>query len=272
MIFLQWKPRAELQPFIEHFIFHRDYFPDHSKEMILPDGGIDLIIDLTDIPKFLYDNENFDHCTGFKFGWISGVHSGRITIQAGLGSPMIVIRFKPGGAWAFFGFPLTEIRDHVEALEAIWGRVFEELRDRLLEEPDVQAYPGILERFFLIHGRDRLVANPFVEFAIDMMTHAHEPPTMRHLAEKIGYSQKHMIALFEKLVGMSPKRYARIMRFQKLIHALEGGTPPSWSRFAQGYGFYDQAHLIREFRAFSGLTPTRYLVRKGDLLNYLPVT
>jgi AraC-like DNA-binding protein len=266
-----WKPRPELSPFIEHFIFHRDYFPNHTKELILPDGGIDLIIDLSDDAKFLYDNVDFDKRIAFKFGWISGVHSEGITIQAGLGSPMIVIRFKPGGAWSFFGFPLTELLDHVAEIEAIWGPAFARLRERLLEAPDPNSYPTILDSFFLRHGKDRLEENPFVTYAVEVMTQAAEPPTMRRLAEQIGYSQKHMISLFEKLVGISPKRYARIMRFQKIIHALEDGTPASWSAFAGGFGFYDQAHLIREFRAFSGMTPTRYLAGKGDLLNYMPV-
>ncbi|HEU0297642.1 MAG TPA: AraC family transcriptional regulator, partial [Anaerolineales bacterium] len=70
---------------------------------------------------------------------------------------------------------------------------------------------------------------------------------------------------------VAPKQYLKIMRFQKAILEIEKGTTMHWSEIALQNGFYDQAHFIHEFRAFSGFTPGEYIKRKSSLLNYIPV-
>lgn len=70
---------------------------------------------------------------------------------------------------------------------------------------------------------------------------------------------------------MRPKMFARVLRFQRMVHGLHRGTPNSWADFASQFGFYDQAHFINEFKAFSGFTPKKYLQHCGSYINYLPV-
>jgi AraC-like DNA-binding protein len=91
------------------------------------------------------------------------------------------------------------------------------------------------------------------------------------LSDEIGYSQKHFIHLFTQQVGVSPKQYLKIMRFQKVISAIENRESIRWSKIALESGYYDQAHFIHDFRLFSGFTPNEYMKRKAGTLNYIPM-
>ncbi len=89
--------------------------------------------------------------------------------------------------------------------------------------------------------------------------------------QAIGYSQKHFIDMFKRQVGIAPKAYLRIIRFQKAINEIEERKEVNWSIISQDCGFYDQAHFINDFKFFSGFTPEEYVHRKNDILNYVPV-
>lgn len=94
---------------------------------------------------------------------------------------------------------------------------------------------------------------------------------IRKLTEKVGYSQKHFIDLFKKYVGVSPKSYLRIIRFQKVILEIEKNREINWSTIAYDCGYYDQSHFINDFKKFSGFTPNEYLRKKNENLNYVPI-
>jgi AraC-like DNA-binding protein len=72
-------------------------------------------------------------------------------------------------------------------------------------------------------------------------------------------------------VGVSPKQYLKILRFQRAIAAIESTETIQWSQIALQSGYYDQAHFIHDFRHFSGFTPNEYIKRKASTLNYIPV-
>ena len=91
------------------------------------------------------------------------------------------------------------------------------------------------------------------------------------IADEIGISHKHLLREFERCVGLTPKVLSRIYSFQRVIHCVGQRPEVNWAEAAALCGYYDQAHLIREFRAFSGLTPSAYLSKRGPFLNYLEV-
>ena len=95
--------------------------------------------------------------------------------------------------------------------------------------------------------------------------------TIKALSDKIGYSQKHFIHQFSSHVGLTPKGFLKVMRFQKGIKEIEIQREADWSRIAHESGFYDQSHFINEFKLFSGCTPSEYLRLKTENLNYLAV-
>jgi AraC-like DNA-binding protein len=89
------------------------------------------------------------------------------------------------------------------------------------------------------------------------------------LATELGYSRKHLIALFRDQVGIAPKLFARLVRFDRVMSEARSGRSRSWAELALACGYYDQAHLVRDVRHFTGLTPTEArasLSELGDLL------
>jgi methylphosphotriester-DNA--protein-cysteine methyltransferase len=111
-----------------------------------------------------------------------------------------------------------------------------------------------------------------VKHAVDHILSQPCETRLQTLVEQIGYSQKHFIDLFKRSVGLPPKQYMRILRFQQAIRRMEkNGSSCDWTELALQTGFYDQAHFINDFRNFSGFSPTEYLRLKSNTLNYVPV-
>ena len=89
--------------------------------------------------------------------------------------------------------------------------------------------------------------------------------------QKIGYSQKHFSDLFRKSVGVTPKAYLKIMRFQKALRTIDAAGDIDWATVAAECGFYDQSHFINDFKHFSGFTPEQYAKMCTNYPNYIPV-
>lgn len=188
---------------------------------------------------------------------------------------MLVAAFRKGAAHPFYPFPMHEITDTVVNADLVYGRRILSLREQLLASKSVEAMFHLVEKFLLEQAGDRIhpeSASRCVEFTVkNLVCEPHKARLMR-LANQIGYSQKHLIDLFKRQVGVTPKRYMRILRFQGAIQKLEAhASPPDWTGFALQAGFYDQAHFINDFRNFSGFTPAEYLRVKVDTLNYVPI-
>ena len=132
----------------------------------------------------------------------------------------------------------------------------------------------LVEMFLLRQAGARLspdVSSRCVEYAVSSILSQPNRLVFQQLSLQIGYSQKHFIDMFKQHVGIAPKQYMKIMRFQNAVFQIEQDTSVYWSAIAIRNGFYDQAHFIHEFKNFSGFTPGEYIQRKSDTLNYVPV-
>jgi AraC-like DNA-binding protein len=132
----------------------------------------------------------------------------------------------------------------------------------------------LVERFLLQQAGPALgedTPTSCIAYAVSSIIHNPTAQRLYQLSSEIGYSQKHFIDLFRRQVGVSPKQYLRIMRFQKAIGAIENNKSVRWSQIARESGYYDQGHFIHDFKHFSGFTPNEYLQRKTEMLNYVPV-
>ena len=110
-----------------------------------------------------------------------------------------------------------------------------------------------------------------VEYAVTEIVHRPDQINLARVSESIGYSPKHFISIFRQQVGIAPKAYLKIIRFQKAISEIEQRKQANWANISQDCGFYDQAHIINDFKFFSGFTPGEYVRRKNDVVNYVPV-
>lgn len=271
MIFQTYIPKPPLNQFVECFIYHEAFNPAHSVDRFLPDGNVEIIIDLHDQPQFIYDNDSLKEIQACHHVWASGVRTEPITIPSGKESAMFIISFKKGMAYPFFPFPMQEISDCVVDADLIWGHDFAFLREQILENKRTEIKFQIVEDFLLENYLSKLILNPCVEYALHQIINQPDQISMQKLNDKIGYSQKHFIKLFKNQIGITPKSYLKIMRFQKVLGEIEKLNETDWTAISNDCGFYDQAHFINDFKKFSGFTPEEYAKRRGNFLNYIPI-
>ena len=265
-------PIHPLNRFIASFTYYKGYTPGYSINRYLPDGNIEIIIDLTAEPKYIYDNTTLRHKQECKNVWISGIRNNYITIPSGLNAEMFIIEFKKGMAYSFTGMPLTEITEQVINADLLPLKTFTQLREILLNTVQPAEMFSIAEKLLLARFGSRLIENPFVYFAVNKMLTSPSALTIKSIAGKTGYSAKHFIKIFSDNVGVTPKLFMRIMRFQKAIGEMEIQNTVNWAGLALDCGYYDQAHFIADFKKFSGFTPVEYHKAKNIAYpNYVPV-
>jgi AraC-like DNA-binding protein len=274
MIFQFHFPSFPLNTFIRNFYYYEGFEAAHAMDRFLPDGNTEIIIDLSENTQYIYDNESLKQIQACKHAWVSGVRTRAITIPSGRDSRMLIVAFKKGMGHPFYSMPMSELTDVVAGADLIFGHCFHKLRQQLLNAPSTEAMFLLVEKFLLKQAGDSLHENTpakCVEYAVSNIVDKPNILGFHELSSQIGYSQKHFIDLFKKRVGVTPKQYLKIMRFQKAILEIERGRSVPWSDVALESGYYDQAHFINDFRNFSGFTPNEYMRRKTDLLNYVPV-
>lgn len=266
-------PTLPLADYVALLTYYKDYQPDYAIERLLPDGGIDLVIDLTTVAKHIYDNELLTEIQTCNKAWISGMRTGYISIQAGAAaSEMFVIRFCPGMAWSFVHLPVLEMKDQVIDAGLVFGNEIYLLREQLMEEKEISGKFRVAEKYLLQRIKNHFEIHPAVKYCINRVHRDPSGPTVQDILHKTGYSHKHLISLFGKYAGLNPKQYLRVMKFQQAVHLME--KPPemiNWTGLAIDCGYYDQAHFINEFRKFSGYNPKAYMEARGEFINYIPI-
>ena len=271
MLHQAYFPSFPLDQFIEVFVYFEGVVHAHSVDRFLPNGDVEILIDFNDTPQYIYDNHTLKEIQACNHVWASGLRTEPITIPSGNGSAMMVIAFKKGKAAPFFPFPMDEIKDSVVDADLVWGSDFGLLRERVLSVKDIDKRFKIVENFLVRTFHSKLDVNPCVAFAVEEMTKRPDGINIARLNEKIGYSQKHFTEMFRRQVGVTPKSYLRLMRFQKAVQTIDNAAQVDWGTVALKCGFYDQAHFINDFKHFSGFTPEQYAKIHTNYQNYIPV-
>lgn len=271
MIAKRYVPVYPLHVFVESFFYYTGYTPEHTIERFLPDGNVQIIFELTDNAKFIYDNDSLKAIQSCKKVWFSGFRTRPITIPSGRKSEMIIVNFQKGKAFPFLNEPMSGLTNYVVDAELVIKNNILDLRERLRDAKTIMQKFYLLEQNLLQHYRSRLQENACVDYAIAKISALPHSGSLSTISDKAGYSQKHLIKLFKDHVGVTLKGFLKIVRFQKAIEAVEQQKQINWAAVAVDCGFYDQSHFIADFRAFSGFTPTEYLKQRGETLNYIPV-
>lgn len=266
-------PSLPLSNYVELITYYKGYNPPYSIERLLPDGGIDLLFDLTESPKYIYDNDTLKEKQECKRAWVSGMRTEYISIQARAEeSEMMVIRFKPGTAWSFLHLPVIEVKDKVVDAELIFGNELLSFRESLLYAMLPEQKIALVEKYLLKRIRDHFEIHPAVSYCVSKIVSAPSQSTIKDFSNQTGYTNKHLISLFGKYAGISPKQYVSVQKFQQAVFMLEKNMEQiNWAHLALDCGYYDQAHFINEFRRFSGFNPSAYMDAKGEYVNYIPV-
>jgi AraC-like DNA-binding protein len=245
--------------------------PAHSLERVLPEGTFELLINLREEPRHTFHAANLACAKTFRGSWIAGMHLRPLVIDTASNSSMMGVHFRPGGAALVLGLPASELSDRVVELDAIWGADSRNLRERLLEAIEPAAKFKCLEKFVLRRADNRLVESACLAHAIRIFQSAPESVSVRKVAAEIGWSHKHLINAFQSCVGVSPKQFSRVRRFQNAVRTLQLSQSTALAEIALSCGYYDQPHFNSDFKTFSGLTPTDFLRDAKGRSNFIPL-
>jgi methylphosphotriester-DNA--protein-cysteine methyltransferase len=200
-----------------------------------------------------------------------GAQSESFVIETADRPALLGVHFKPGGAFPFLRrIPADALHNLRVPLDAIWGADARDLHERLQEA----ATPGGRFRILETALRARLsrspVRHPAVAHALGAID-ASPTRTIGDITDRIGLSARRFIEVFTAEVGLTPKLYCRVRRFQEVLTLVQGAVDIDWTDVALACGYYDQAHFIHDFRAFSGLSPTAYVRARGRDRGHVPL-
>ena len=263
-------PRPPLSDFVELFWHYEGPGSPHAWERCFPTGMVKIFINLGDDGARAYDPRNASRAQSFRGPLVSGTHSGPFLIDTAGQELSMGAHFKPGGSLPFLG-PAGELRDALVPLEALWGPGAARLRERLLDAVTPESRFGVFERVLLARLTGLSGGHPAVALALERFRNDHQRPKVSEVARWCGLSQRRLIRVFDEEVGLTPKLFSRVQRFQRALRLVEDGREMEWGSVALECGYFDQAHLINDFRGFSGVTPTAYLAGRGDYFNHLPL-
>ena len=167
----------------------------------------------------------------------------------------VQVDLTPLGAFMLLGLPMRELANRAVALENVLGAEGARLPERLHDAHGWRARFAILDRLFVDRFERARPASPDVAWAWRRLLDADGRLRVGELAEELQCSRRHLSARFSEQVGLPPKTLARLLRFGRAARLL-ATEPSSLAEIAHECGYYDQAHLNRDFREFAGLTPT----------------
>ena len=267
----RYSPAGPLAPLVQCFWYWEGAPQTHSKERLMPNGEPTIIFNLREDPIRIYDSDNIDRFDSFGHVVLSGARTRGFVIDTAQQDRVIGVQFHPGGSFPFFRMPSAEFENASVALTDLWPTNAASLREQLLAAPTVDAMFLILERCLLAQLVRPPELHPAVHYASSLFCRAPHATTVSQVIDKIGLSQRRFIELFRNQIGITPKAFCRVRRFQRVLQSVHRTRSVDWTDVALDCGYYDQSHFIHDFQAFSGFTPTVYHARATEHLNHVPL-
>jgi methylphosphotriester-DNA--protein-cysteine methyltransferase len=228
-------------------------------QTIVPDGRLEFVLHLAD-PFARLDAAGDAHTQGSAL--VSGQLTAPIQLVARGRTDIVGIRFRTAAARSVLGVPLTELTDHVGALAD-------------LSRPLADALYAAAARHDAPHARADALSETlarFVRARVDPVAHAAvraldamESPRIDTIARTLGVSTRTLERKLTEHAGLPPSLLRRVIRFRRTFGMLDNASPGTWAKIAIGAGFFDQAHLIRDFRQFAGAAPSDFFRARIDL-------
>ncbi|MFK4438035.1 DUF6597 domain-containing transcriptional factor [Paenibacillus sp. RC21] len=236
---------------------------EEAVDRVLPDGCTDILLKYNPVSK----RQDISYCGTFTHPFVSAR-------QAGTETRIFAVRFFPGGAHYFHGMPTHLFTGGNYRLDDIWPENIEIIGERILEARDfnerVRMMDEYLNQLILRQGTNDcdLMKNLLHRIFVSSGS-----MSVKELAEREAISERQINRKFGQWIGISPKKFSEVVRFQSVLQSIQSGNPLDWTELALEHSFFDQAHLIRDFRRFYGdspLTAAKDLRKLSDFYNTRP--
>ncbi len=257
--FLIAPPPPDLAGIVECFWISRGRVT-FLHEKILPQNNVELMFNLRK-PFGVPNRPPADRL--FKRAWVAGMQREWLTVtpQYDPSEPsyLLSVRMPPLGAYRLLGMPLGSVAQNVFELDSVLGAEVAAVHQRLGDcEDEAEQFRVLCDfaRSRMALSRVKLRAD--AQIAVDTLTRTAGTERIESICRSMSISRKHLGELFDTHVGLTPKTYARMFRFRRVVDLVQRGQGLDWTRIALSCGYYDQAHFNHEFREFSGMSPSEY--------------
>lgn len=270
MMYLERRPCRLLQPFVRSLWLAWDPEARRSRslERVLPNGCMQLILNLAG--DVLHDVSGPVERASAP-ALIVGTYRNFQTIAVEDLEDLAGVVLRPGGFTPLFGLPAHAFSDRETTLEVAWGVHAEDLRERLRSTSSSDERMRLLEAALVDLALKRGARDgcKVTKFTLDEIGAG---VSISEIARKTGLSLGRLGERFRREVGVTPKTFDRIQRFQRVVQQINKGVKTPGAELALECGFFDQAHFSHEFRSFSGMSPTEYQSFERKWNNHVPST
>jgi AraC-like DNA-binding protein len=247
--------RRPLSDFVDFLWMSERYVRPHAAERILPAANMGLVLSLDE--------------GGETADVLSGARTRSFILDTSKPLTLMGVSFKPGGGFPFFDGPAVELQDRSVGLDTLWGWKARKLREQLLEARTTPARFRVLESFLVEQVRRGPARHAAVKYALNTFQNSAHGLSVGAVIERTGFSARRFIEMFRNEVGLTPKVYCRVSRFRAAVSVVAPTPTVDWAATASTCGYFDQSHLIHEFREFAGMSPSAYLRNRTASLNHV---
>jgi AraC-like DNA-binding protein len=193
-----------------------------------------------------------------------GAHDSYREFYGACAPSYLEVRLAPLGAYTLLGLPLDELSGQLVDLVDLVGAAGAGVAERIRDARSWDRRFAIMDEFLLRRMADGPRPAPEVVRAWQRIGETAGAVPIGQLADDVGWSHRHLIAMFKRQIGVAPRTAARIVRFERVLGRVDRRSPVRWGALATELGYADQAHLIRDFRSFTGTTPTAFTAEVGS--------
>ncbi|MHB0883232.1 AraC family transcriptional regulator [Paenibacillus sp. SEL1] len=236
---------------------------EETMERVLPDGCTDILLEYDPVSK----RQELSYCGTFTQPFVSAR-------QAGSETRIFAVRFFPGGAHYFHGMPTHLFTGGNYRLEDLWPESIAVIGERILEAQNFNERVRIMDEYLnRLLLRQRTNDCDLMKNLLHRIFVSGGSVGVKELAEREAISERQLNRKFGQWIGISPKKFSEVVRFQSVLHSIQSGGGLDWTELALKHSFFDQAHLIRDFRRFYGdspLTALKDFRKLSDFYNTRP--
>lgn len=268
---MQVAPSPILADVIKHFLIIESNFSAGTCHRMFSDGNTGMVFNFRD-PLLHQDSGKGETALlpqSFVYGQLDAYQN--IIAKGKLG--LVIAVFHPYGASAFLKLPATELKNQIIDTTCFFSKTTELLLEQIQEQCDTYSRIKAVENFLIATRKTQDGLVTIAAEAVRLIHHHHGNLPITSLLTSLQISERQLQRTFEEHVGISPKRYSGVTRIQFFLKLLRN-RPLDTSLTSLGYdsGFYDQAHLIRELKNISGITPRQYISKNPPLAaNLVPI-
>jgi AraC-like DNA-binding protein len=243
---------AALRPHVLGYLGYREWLPQPFRRLEVPSGEVHVIVSFGPRVRVPAPVQSF----------VAAPHTEHTIVDFDAEQHGIEMRLTPIGTHLLLGVPMHELADRVTPIEDLLGPAGAELPERLWEAPTWPERFALLDRLIAPRLDEARAPAPEVGHAWARLVATNGAAPVEGLAAEVGWSRRHLLNRFREHTGLPPKVFARILRFQRAAALMADPHGPSLCEIALDCGYYDQAHLNRDFRAFAGRTPSELLAAR----------